>query len=135
MSRFYLVTILLGTTVVMAESNVTKSLPDTKSTTLSMEEQIKKALGEVESIKVMKGTKSKIVSESKAEVLDEDKLKIEKKRTVKKKKHVKRKRTVKQKNRVKRRVKKVVVETKEHIDSLPMAKTYSMDYDTSKIKE
>ena len=124
MNRICLVTMLLGATAVMAESNRTMN-------GLSMEEQIKKALGEVEPIKVMKTTASKIISESKAEVLDEDKPKIEKREMVKNKKRV----AKKVKKKLKQRVKKVVIQTEDKMDSLPMARTYSMDYDVSKIKE
>ncbi|MCH9740410.1 MAG: hypothetical protein K0U38_06175 [Epsilonproteobacteria bacterium] len=92
----------------------------------SMEEQIKKAMAGVEQITVLKSAEPKIVSESEAMVLD-----AQESKTVVAPMRKKIKKSVKK--RVKKRIKRKV-ETVD-FDSLPMAKTYPMDYDVSKIKE
>ena len=93
------------------------------SVTDSMEDQIQKALLGVSSLKVLKAGESKIVFESEAMVLDRDKpkevKKIKKKRKVRKKSIRRKHKTVKSAD----------------MNDLPMAKTYPMDYELSKIKE
>ncbi len=131
--RVILVALLAGlTSLSFAESNLTQEANVTEVTTTvvasessssdAMEEQILKALAGVTSLTVLKEGESKIVSESEAMVLDKDKPKVVKK--------VKRKiRRTTHKKRIKRKKKSA------NMDNLPMAKTYSMDYDVSLIKE
>ncbi|MCK5854689.1 MAG: hypothetical protein KAG56_05665 [Sulfurovaceae bacterium] len=85
------------------------------------EAEIMKALGGITTIQVMKSATPKIVSESEAMVLNSDKPKVIKKRKVKR---------VKRKIRRNRRVQQATA-----MDDLPMAKSYPMSYDVSKITE
>jgi len=102
------------------ELHVEKKVTQTPSTPSSMEEQIQKALLGISSLKVLKEGESKIVFESEAMVLEQDKPKTIKKP---KKKRTTHKRVIRKK------------EPSIDMDNLPMAKTYPMDYELSKIKE
>ena len=97
---------------------------DVKSNSIT-EDEIMKALGGIETIQVMKSAKPKIVSESEPMVLSADRPKVIKKRRVTQKHKV---------TKYKRRVKRAKV-TATEMDDLPMAKSYPMNYDVSKIIE
>jgi len=119
------------------EKSQKEKSPD--STELSMEDQIKKALGGVEQMTVMKASEPKIISESEAKALESKKPKRVKrasktKDVTRNKKSIK-KRIVKKTAVKKRPSKKKIVKKEVNIDDLPMAKTYSMDTDTSTINE
>jgi hypothetical protein len=117
-----LISLLFGLSTISfaGESNSTQlNTPIDKNTQTPdlIEEQIQKALLGISTLKVLKEGESKIIFESEAKVLNSDQPKKRKKR----KKRKTRKRRLKRKN--------------INIESLPLAKTYPMDYDLSKIQE
>jgi hypothetical protein len=114
-----LISLLFGLSTISfaGESNSTQlNTPIDKNTQTPdlIEEQIQKALLGISTLKVLKEGESKIIFESEAKVLNSDQPKKRKKRKT-------RKRRLKRKN--------------INIESLPLAKTYPMDYDLSKIQE
>jgi hypothetical protein len=91
-----------------------------KSGSDTTEADIMKALGDISTITVLKSAKPKIVYESEPMVLGSDKPKVTKKQTKVK--------------RVKRKYRRAT-QTKASMEELPMAKSYPMSYDVSKITE
>jgi hypothetical protein len=102
-------TLLCFTGLAMAENNTTE---------LSMEEQIKQALGEVKPITQMQFAEPKILSESEVRTLKNEKKEL-----------IKRQKAIRKKAERKKKLEEI------DINAIPMAKTYSMDQDMSEISE
>ena len=114
------------TTAIPVENRVAveKSTMNTSNRSAT-EDEIMKALGGITTIQVMKSAAPQIVSQSEPMVLKADRPKVIKKPKVKRK--------TKRKVRTYRRAKPVATSTA--MEDLPMAKSYPMSYDVSKITE